>query len=88
MLYVAGGKTYLATYDEDLKVFPEVTVAVGTDGGYSITAKGGGVSKRPLGRETLTVEEYLARYGGTQPEATPAVDDDDEGPKLPTRAKK
>lgn len=87
MLYVAGGKTYLATYDEDLKVFPEVTVAVGDDGGYSITAKGGGVSKRPLGRETLTVEEYLARYSGTQPEAASAVDDD-EGPKLPTRAKK
>ena len=86
MLYVAGGKTYLATYDEDLKVFPEVTVAVGDDGGYSIIAKGGGASKRPRGREMLTIEEYLARYGGAQPEATPVVDD--EGPKLPTRAKK
>lgn len=82
MLYVAGGKTYLATYDEDLKVYPEVTVAVGADGGYSVIAKGGGASKRPRGREMLTIEEYLARYGGAQPVV------DDEGPKLPTRAKK
>lgn len=82
MLYVAGGRTYLATYDEDLKVYPEVTVAVGADGDYSITAKSGGASKRPRGCEMLTIEEYLARYGGVQPVV------DDEGPKLPIRAKK
>lgn len=82
MLYVVKGKAYLATYDEDLKVYPEVTVAADGDG-YSITTKGGGVAKRPAGREVLTVEEYLARYGSAVAETV-----EDEGPKLPTKAKK
>lgn len=90
MLYVANGKTYLATFDESLKVYPEVAVAAGESGGYSITLKGGGVKTKPKNRRVCTVEEYLAQtHGGvaTVVEPDEGEDDKDEGPKLPTQNK-
>lgn len=87
MLYVANGKTYLATFDESLKVYPEVAVAAEESGGYSITLKGGGVKTKPRNRRVCTVEEYLAQtHGGVAP-VVETDEDGDEGPKLPTQKK-
>lgn len=74
MFYVSGSKIYLATYDEDLKAYPECKLMVNKDGAMYIKKTGGGVAKKPPRRRLCTFTEIVAQFGTTaiKPVAAPA----------------
>lgn len=80
MFYVADGKFYLTEKDEGMKVYPEVAIEVGEQGGYTVTKLGGGSAKKPKGRELLSAEEIIAQYA-LKFEPEPAEVSEPEPPK-------
>ena len=65
MFYVSGTKIYLATYDEDLKAYPECKLMLNKDGTMYIKKTGGGVAKKPPRRRLCTLAEIVAQLGST-----------------------
>lgn len=70
MFYVAGTKIYLATFDDEMKVYPECILVQGIDGAVTIARKGGGVARRPKHYELCTLVEVIAQLGAN---AEPAM---------------
>lgn len=64
MFYVMGTKAYLATYDETMKVYPEVQLVRNDDGTMHASLKGGGIAKRPEHADLCTLAELSAQLGG------------------------
>ena len=65
MFYVSGAKIYLATFDAELKVYPEVKLAWIDYDHLGVVKTGKGVSKKPVGCKLCSMTEVLARFGGT-----------------------
>lgn len=64
MFYVSGTKIYLATFDAELKVYPEVKLAWIDYDHMGVVKTGKGVTKKPAGCRMCTMTEILARFGG------------------------
>ena len=78
MFYVSGTKIYLATFDAELKVYPEVKLAwVGYDQ-LGVVKTGKGVAEKPARSRMCSLTEILASFGGTVPPAGPAAEGDDQ----------
>lgn len=81
MFYVSGSKIYLATFDAELKVYPEVKLAwVGYDQ-LGVVKTGGGIAQKPKAYSLCTLAELIAQFGGTVApvtEAEPETEDEDE----------
>ena len=67
MFYVSGAKIYLATFDAELKVYPEVKLAWIDYDHLGVVKTGKGVTKKPVGCKLCSMTEVLARFGGTVP---------------------
>ena len=65
MFYVSGAKIYLATFDAELKVYPEVKLAWIDYDHLGVVKTGKGVTKKPVGCKLCSMTEVLARFGGT-----------------------
>ena len=65
MFYVSGAKIYLATFDAELKVYPEVKLAWIDYDHLGVVKTGKGVTKKPVGCKLCSMAEVLARFGGT-----------------------
>ena len=65
MFYVSGTKIYLATFDVELKVYPEVKLAWIDYDHLGVVKTGKGVTKKPVGCKLCSMTEVLARFGGT-----------------------
>ena len=65
MFYVSGTKIYLATFDAELKVYPEVKLAWIDYDHLGVVKTGKGVTKKPVGCKLCSMTEVLARFGGT-----------------------
>lgn len=63
MFYVAGGKIYASTFDEELKVFPEMRLMVTEDGDYYLKKMSTGVAKKPAKRKVCIMCELIAMFG-------------------------
>ena len=65
MFYVSGAKIYLATFDAERKVYPEVKLAWIDYDHLGVVKTGKGVTKKPVGCKLCSMTEVLARFGGT-----------------------
>ena len=64
MFYVSGTKIYLATFDAELKVYPEVKLAWIDYAHLGVVKTGKGVTKKPAGCRMCSMTEVIARFGG------------------------
>ena len=64
MFYVSGAKIYLATFDAELKVYPEVKLAWIDYDHLGVVKTGKGVTKKPVGCKLCSMTEVLAQFGG------------------------
>lgn len=64
MFYVSGTKIYLATFDAELKVYPEVKLAWIDYDHLGVVKTGKGVTKKPAGCRMCSMTEVIARFGG------------------------
>lgn len=64
MFYVSGTKIYLATFDAELKVYPEVKLAWIDYDHLGVVKTGKGVTKKPVGCKLCSMTEVLAQFGG------------------------
>ena len=64
MFYVSGTKIYLATFDAELKVYPEVKLAWIDYDHLGAVKTGKGVTKKPAGCRMCSMTEVIARFGG------------------------
>lgn len=63
MFFVSGAKIYSATFDAELKVYPEVKLDwVGYDQ-LGIVKTGGGIAKKPKVYSLCTRTELIAQFG-------------------------
>lgn len=63
MFYVTGAKIYLAQYDQNLKMYPEVKLYRRDDGSIYPEVLSTGIAKKPLTRENCTLQEVIAKFG-------------------------
>lgn len=75
MFYVSGTKIYLATFDAELKVYPEVKLAWIDYDHLGVVKTGQGVTKKPAGCRMCSMTEVTARFGG---DVAPDEDESDE----------
>lgn len=64
MFYVSGAKIYLATFDAELKVYPEVKLAWIDYDHLGVVKTGKGATKKPVGCKLCSMTEVLAQFGG------------------------
>lgn len=83
MFYVSGAKIYLATFDAELKVYPEVKLAWIDYDHLGVVKTGKGVTKKPVGCKLCSMTEVLARFGGTV-----TSDESDESKENKTKGSK
>lgn len=76
MFYVSGTKIYLATFDAELKVYPEVKLAWIDYDHLGVVKAGKGVTKKPAGCRMCSMTEVIARFGG---DVAPDEAEPDEG---------
>lgn len=65
MFYVSGAKIYLATFDTELKVYPEVKLVRIDHDQLGVVKSGGGLSQKPKAYSVCSLAEVLAQFGGT-----------------------
>lgn len=83
MFYVSGAKIYLATFDVELKVYPEVKLAWIDYDHLGVVKTGKGVTKKPVGCKLCSMTEVLARFSGTV-----TSDESDESKENKTKGSK
>lgn len=66
MFYVAGEHIYVANYNEDLGIYPEVHLVNG-----NVKILDTGVSRKPAERTMCSLQEILAQFGRNHPVKTP-----------------
>lgn len=83
MFYVSGTKIYLATFDAELKVYPEVELAWIDYDHMGVVKTGRGVTKKPAGCRMCSMTEVIARFGGDVAPDEPgeSAEDKTEGSK-------
>lgn len=64
MFYVSGNKIYLATFDAELKVYPEVKLAWIDYDHLGVVKTGKGVTRKPADCRLCSMTEVIARFGG------------------------
>lgn len=64
MFYVSGAKIYLATFDAELKVYPEVKLAWIDYDHLGVVKTGKGATKKPTDCRMCSLTEILSRFGG------------------------
>ena len=74
MFYVSGTKIYLATFDAELKVFPEVKLSWIDYDHLGVVKTGKGVTKKPTGCRMCSMTEIIARFGGSAKPVQPGKD--------------
>lgn len=67
MFYVSNNKVYLAEYDKDTRVYPEVLLKRTADGGVAVVRTSGGAAKKPRNRSVCTLQELIAQGGLVAP---------------------
>lgn len=70
MFYVSGTKIYLATFDADMKIYPECKLVCFEDGTIGAVRTGSGVAHPPKHRRVCTLAELRAQLGHTAESAT------------------
>lgn len=65
MFYVTGSKIYMATFDAELKIYPEVKLAWIDYDQLGVVKTGGGIAQKPKVYNLCTRAELLAQFGGT-----------------------
>ena len=81
MFYVSGAKIYLATFDAELKVYPEVKLAWIDYDHLGVVKTGKGVTKKPVGCKLCSMTEVLAQFGGRVAPVDAKVENKTEGSK-------
>lgn len=81
MFYVSGTKIYLATFDTELKVYPEVKLAWIDYDHLGVVKTGKGVAEKPAMSRMCSLVEILAAFGGTVPPVESASEDDESSNK-------
>lgn len=76
MFFVSGTKIYLATYDAELKVYPECRLVRQADDAVCVVKSGGGIAKKPEDRRVCTLTELIAQFGATAMPAAKAAETD------------
>lgn len=66
MFYVAGERIYVANYNEDLGIYPEVHLVNGV-----AKILDTGVSRKPAERTVCSLQEVLAQFGRNHPAGMP-----------------
>ena len=79
MFYVSGSKIYLATFDAELKVYPEVKLAWIDYDHIGVVKSGGGVAQKPKVYSLCTLNEVIAQFGGTVEPLVEAEPGDEDG---------
>lgn len=79
MFYVSGSKIYLATFDAELKVYPEVKLAWIDYDHIGVVKSGGGVAQKPKAYSLCTLAELIAQFGGTVEPLVEAEPEDEDG---------
>lgn len=79
MFYVSGSKIYLATFDAELKVYPEVKLAWIDYDHIGVVKSGGGVSQKPKVYSLCTLSEVIAQFGGTVEPLVETEPEDEDG---------
>ena len=79
MFYVSGSKIYLATFDAELKVYPEVKLAWIDYDHIGVVKSGGGVAQKPKDYSLCTLSEIIAQFGGTVEPLVEAEPEDEDG---------
>ena len=78
MFYISGTKIYLATFDAELKVYPEVKLAWIDYDRIGVVKTGGGVSVKPEQYNLCTLSEVLAQFSGTVASVAKTLESEDE----------
>lgn len=78
MFYVSGTKIYLATFDAELKVYPEVKLAWTDYDHLGVVKTGKGVTKKPAGCRLCSMTEVIARFSGAVAPVTSEESDEDK----------
>lgn len=80
MFYVSNNKVYLAEYDKDTRVYPEVLLKRTANGGVAVVKTSGGSAKKPRNRSVCTMQELIAQGGLIAPYVpyTPMTDNTEE----------
>lgn len=73
MFYVTGAKIYLATFDAELKAYPEVKLVRDEADALCIVKTGKGIAKRPAGGRLCSLTEIRARFGALAQPQAPAM---------------
>lgn len=76
MFYVSGSKIYLATFDAELKIYPEVRLTWVDPGHLGVVKTGRGIAQKPKVYNLCTLTELIAQFGGR---VAPTADGEDEG---------
>lgn len=63
MFYVSGTKIYLDTFDDKLKVYPEVKLVKNDDDSIAMEIQKTGVAKKPANRKICSAREVYAMLG-------------------------
>ena len=63
MFYVSGAKIYLATYNAEKRIYPEVVLTKNADGSIRVKVLDKGVSVKPVNRSVCTLREIIAQFG-------------------------
>ena len=79
MFYVSGSKIYLATFDAELKVYPEVKLAWIDYDHIGVVKSGGGVAQKPKVYSLCTLSEVIAQFGGAVAPLVEAEPEDEDG---------
>lgn len=67
MFMLSEGKAYLATFNEELKVFPAVQVVKDASGNLAIEVLEEGIPEKPHYRQAVTRNELFAKFGAIAP---------------------
>ena len=81
MFYVSGAKIYLATFDAELKAYPEVKLAWIDYDHLGVVKTGKGVTKKPVGCKLCSMTEVLAQFGGRVAPVDAKAENKTEGSK-------
>lgn len=81
MFYVSGSKIYLATFDAELGVYPEVKLTRLDHDHIGVVKAGSGTAVRPVRCQVCSLAEIIAQFGGTVPPMAEVEDDDGDSDK-------
>ena len=73
MFYVSGKRIFLADYDEEKHMYPEVVLKKTTDGDFYLLRNGKGSVSKPKDRRVCVMSEIIAQFGAEAHENEPCA---------------